>query len=192
VYAGCLSGNVLVLIQQLAERSAVWLPAEHPLSGQLHDKDWRPDWINEEEFRRLSSAFYDCWRCGELPKPWMSLSDTVRAKADERWGKPIPPLRIRTREELRRIEDMEACVLKTNTVRVGNLSLKLPIVTQEGRVPFEAVTSFPGKQSILQASPNLSDWVPISTNLPSNNTFTFTDPNPATNSQRFYRALVPP
>ena len=84
------------------------------------------------------------------------------------------------------------CVLKTNTVRVGNLSLKLPLITQEGRVQFEAVTSFPGRQTMIQASPNLLDWVPVSTNQPSSNTFTFTDPNPATNAQRFYRALVPP
>ena len=66
------------------------------------------------------------------------------------------------------------------------------MITQEGRVQFEAVTSFPGRQTMIQASRNLLDWVPVSTNQPSSNTFTFTDPSPATNAQRFYRALVPP
>jgi len=84
------------------------------------------------------------------------------------------------------------CVLKTNTVRVGNLSLQMPSVRPDGRLQFEVMTSFPGWQTMIQASPNLLDWVPVSTNQPTSNTFTFTDPSPATNAQRFYRALVPP
>ena len=85
-----------------------------------------------------------------------------------------------------------SCVLKTNTVRVVKLGFQSPYLTPDGRIQFQVVTSFPGRQTMIQASPNLLDWVPVSTNQPSSNTFTFTDPNPATNAQRFYRALVPP
>ena len=85
-----------------------------------------------------------------------------------------------------------SCVLKTNTVRVVKLGFQSPYLTPDGRIQFQVVTSFPGRQTMIQASPNLLDWVPVSTNQPSSNTFTFSDPNPATNAQRFYRALVPP
>jgi len=70
--------------------------------------------------------------------------------------------------------------------------VRQPSVTVDGRLQFEVVTSFPGKPTIIQASPNLLDWIPISTNQPSSNTFTFTESSPATNSQRFFRVLVPP
>ena len=84
------------------------------------------------------------------------------------------------------------CVLRTNTVQVVKLGFQSPIVTTDGRLQFEVVTSFPGKPTVIQASENLLDWLPISTNQPSNNIFTFTDSSLATISQRFYRALVPP
>jgi len=84
------------------------------------------------------------------------------------------------------------CALITNTVRVVKLGVQLPSVTPDGRLQFEVVTSFPGKETIIQSSENLLDWLSISTNQPSSNTFTFTEPSPATNFQRFYRVLVPP
>ena len=70
--------------------------------------------------------------------------------------------------------------------------MQLPSVTPDGRLQFEVVTSFPGKETIIQSSENLLDWLSISTNQPSSNTFTFKEPSPATNFQRFYRVLVPP
>ena len=84
------------------------------------------------------------------------------------------------------------CNLITNTIHVVKLGVQSPTVTPDGRIKFEVVTSFPGKPTIIQASSNLLDWLPISTNRPSSSTFVFTDPSPATNSQHFYRALVPP
>ena len=41
VNARCLGGNIPVLIEQLAERFAVWLPAAHASRGQLDDKNRR-------------------------------------------------------------------------------------------------------------------------------------------------------
>jgi hypothetical protein len=57
---------------------------------------------------------------------------------------------------------------------------------------FEVLTSFPERPTVIERSPNLRDWSPISTNQPATNRFTFTESLPATNSHRFYRVLVPP
>jgi len=84
------------------------------------------------------------------------------------------------------------CHCGSITIHVVQLGVQLPSVIPDGRLRFEVVTSFPGKLTIIQASPNLMDWVPISTNQPTSNSFTFTATAPATNSQRFYRVLVPP
>ena len=81
---------------------------------------------------------------------------------------------------------------KSINIRVANLGVQSPRLALEGRFQFDIVTSYPGRQTVIQASENLLDWVPISTNQPSSNTFTFTDSSPATNSHRFYRVRVPP
>jgi hypothetical protein len=77
-------------------------------------------------------------------------------------------------------------------VRVVNLGVQSPHLTLNGRLQFDIVTSYPGRQTVIQTSENLLDWVPISTNQPSSNTFTFTESSHATNSHRFYRVFLPP
>ncbi len=77
------------------------------------------------------------------------------------------------------------------TVRVTKLGIQRPSLTSDGRVQFGVVTSFPGKPTVIEVSPDLANWSPISTNVPSGNAFTFTDPSPATNGTRFYRAVIP-
>jgi hypothetical protein len=85
------------------------------------------------------------------------------------------------------------CFYCTNVhIRVVDLGLQSPRLTPVGRMQFDIVTSYPSRQTVIQASENLLDWVPISTNQPSSNTFTFTESSPATNSHRFYRVFVPP
>ena len=84
------------------------------------------------------------------------------------------------------------CKLITNTVRVVQLGVRLPSVTPDDRLQFEVVTAFPGKPTVIQASTNLLDWAPMSTNQPTSNTFSITESSPATNSQRFFRVFLPP
>jgi len=50
----------------------------------------------------------------------------------------------------------------------------------------------PNMTYILEASTNLVDWVPISTNVPGSSPFFLTDPNAASFPTRFYRALQSP
>ena len=83
------------------------------------------------------------------------------------------------------------CNFVTNTIRVVKLGVQSPGLTPDGQLRFEVVTSFPGRPTVIEASPNLHDWLPISTNQPSSNTFTFADSSPATNVHRFYRVQVP-
>src|SRR5262249_55044391 len=68
-----------------------------------------------------------------------------------------------------------SCYLSTNTIRVVKVGMQNPSLTPDGRLQFDILTAFAGKQTIVEASPNLRDWLPISTNLPASNTFTFTD-----------------
>jgi hypothetical protein len=65
-------------------------------------------------------------------------------------------------------------------------------LTPDGRLQFDVVTSFPGQSTVIQASPNLFDWIPISTIDAAGNTFTFIESSPAGNSRRFYRVVVSP
>jgi Bacterial Ig domain len=81
---------------------------------------------------------------------------------------------------------------KSINIRVANLGVQSPHLALDGRFQFDIVTSYPGRQTVIQASENLLDWVPISTNQPASNSFTFTESSPATNSHRFYRVFVPP
>jgi len=75
-------------------------------------------------------------------------------------------------------------------IHVTKLGIRPPRLKQDSRFEFDVVTSFPTNQNIIEVSSNLLNWVPISTNVPSTNTFTFTDPSPATNSPRYYRVFV--
>jgi chitinase len=84
------------------------------------------------------------------------------------------------------------CLFTTNTIHVVKLGVQSPGLTPDGQLRFEVVTSFPGRPTVIEASPNLHDWLPINTNQPVSNTFTFTESSPATNSHRFYRVFVPP
>ena len=77
------------------------------------------------------------------------------------------------------------------TVRVTKLGIQSPSLRPDGRVQFGVVTSFPGKPTVIKSSPDLVNWSSIATNVPPTNTFTFTDPSPATNGTRFYRAVIP-
>jgi hypothetical protein len=83
------------------------------------------------------------------------------------------------------------CVLKTNTLQVVKLGVQSPRLTPERLFQFDVLTSFPGVETIIQASPNLLDWSPIETNRPPTNTFVFTESSPATNNHRFYRVVLP-
>lgn len=79
-----------------------------------------------------------------------------------------------------------------NTIRVVRLGLTAPRLTPESWFQCEVVTSLPGIKTIVQVSPDLVAWAPISTNQPPGTTFTFTDLYPATNAQAFYRVALPP
>jgi len=83
------------------------------------------------------------------------------------------------------------CNRITNTIRVVKLGLQSPSLTPDGHFKCEVVTSFPGRPTVFEVSTNLQAWMPISTNQPQSNAFTFTDSCPANNAQRFYRVLVP-
>lgn len=83
------------------------------------------------------------------------------------------------------------CFLLTNTIRVVKLGITSPRRTPAGNAQFDVVTSFPSRDTIIEASPDLQNWMPLATNVPVSTSFVFTDTSPVSNSNWFYRARVP-
>ena len=54
---------------------------------------------------------------------------------------------------------------------------------------FRLTITSPSYSTIIQASTNLVNWVPVYTNMPP---FTFTDSNVSSYPYRFYRAVLGP
>lgn len=77
----------------------------------------------------------------------------------------------------------------------GTITLKAPTVAptvsggavENGKFRFEVQA--PGARQVkAEASHNLKDWEPLGTQVPINGTVSFSDPNPASEPARFYRA----
>lgn len=83
------------------------------------------------------------------------------------------------------------CRRFTNTIHVVKLGVHSPRRTLDGHAQFDVVTSFPGRKTIIEASPNLYDWMPLATNIPVSTSFIFTDTSFVSRSNWFYRARVP-
>jgi hypothetical protein len=66
--------------------------------------------------------------------------------------------------------------------------LKLTYITEAAQLELRGL---PDRLYILQASPNLSDWQNISTNLAVDGVVRIADPTIGQESQRFYRAIKP-
>ena len=82
------------------------------------------------------------------------------------------------------------CFCSSVTIQVVKLAAVSPTITADGRFRFDVVTTFPGVQHIVEVSTNLKDCTPISTNTPSDASFTFTNSDVA-NATGFYRVFVP-
>jgi hypothetical protein len=83
------------------------------------------------------------------------------------------------------------CSKITNVVRVVNLGIGVPVMLDRDRLQFEVVTSYPGKEVVVEASEDLVTWSPISTNVPTGNVFTFSDSFGSAGVPRWYRAIIP-
>jgi len=70
-------------------------------------------------------------------------------------------------------------------------TLASPILTGNGQFQFQ-LSGPGGNEYVIQASSNLTSWIPIATNvIPADGVMTFTDPDATNYSQRFYRAVMP-
>ena len=88
------------------------------------------------------------------------------------------------------VDDRFDSRVKPIHVCVAELGIRAPRV-EKATVAFEVVTAFPGRETLIQTSTNLLDWITISTNRPSANVFKFVDPGTNNYYRRFYRAVVP-
>jgi plastocyanin len=84
----------------------------------------------------------------------------------------------------------------TGVVNVVGVSLSPAALTNavwtNGDFVFTAVTT-PNQTNVVQAATNLAaaNWLPLDTNVPATNTFTFTDTNATRFPSRFYRVVQP-
>lgn len=92
---------------------------------------------------------------------------------------------------IRGFNDCQNCIFLSNTIRVVKLGITSPRRNYFGYAEFDVVTSFPGRKTIIEASPNLYDWMPLATNIPVSTSFIFTDTSFVSRSNGFYRARVP-
>jgi hypothetical protein len=65
-------------------------------------------------------------------------------------------------------------------------------VSQAGGTPQVQFSGSDGYAYVVQTSPNLLDWTPVSTNYPANGAFNFTDNPPPGSPRRFYRSALLP
>jgi IgA Peptidase M64 len=91
--------------------------------------------------------------------------------------------------------DLAGLLRSSNTwtlnVSLNNLSLIAPGYLSAGGFRFTVTGSAP-QGFVIQASTNLSDWAPLSTNSLTGGRFDFTNGSPGNMQNRFYRALSPP
>lgn len=84
-----------------------------------------------------------------------------------------------------------ACNQILRSIHVVRLGIHSPRRTPAGHAQFDVVTSFPGRDTIIEASPDLENWMPLATNVPVSTSFIFTDTTSVSTSNWFYRARVP-
>jgi hypothetical protein len=77
-------------------------------------------------------------------------------------------------------------------IRVSDLAIFPLSITEDGRAAFDVLTAYPQRETLIQASTNLQDWISLSTNVPSTNVFNFIDLDTTNYFQRFYRVLLNP
>jgi hypothetical protein len=89
------------------------------------------------------------------------------------------------------VKNSSGTVMSSNavlTVVVPAATCVLPQMTTNG-FSFQLLGP-PDASYIVEASSNLTDWTPISTNAAPTGSVSFTDPTATNNSSRFYRATV--
>ena len=70
--------------------------------------------------------------------------------------------------------------------------LSIPTRLDNGQIEFQ-VTGLVGSSQVIQASTNLTVWIPIATNvIPGSGTLLVTDPDATNYSRRFYRTMQRP
>jgi len=64
----------------------------------------------------------------------------------------------------------------------------LPLPDGRNRIQLQGLSD---RQYVIQASSDLANWTSVVTNVADNGTVQWTDPQPANQLRRFYRALAP-
>jgi hypothetical protein len=77
-------------------------------------------------------------------------------------------------------------------ITVTRLELSEAEALPQRAFQFLVAGNVPGKENIIEASTNLINWLPISTNVPQTNSYMFLDTEATNFNQRFYRVHLNP
>ena len=77
-------------------------------------------------------------------------------------------------------------------ITVTRLELAKAEALPQRAFQFLVTGNVPGKENVIEASTNLINWLPISTNLTQTNSYMFLDTEATNFSRRFYRVLLNP
>jgi hypothetical protein len=81
------------------------------------------------------------------------------------------------------------CFCKPQRIRAVKLGLREPVLRWDGRLEFELVTAYPGRETVIESSGNLADWTVYQRLVPQTNYVRFTVP--PEESKRWFRAVLP-
>jgi hypothetical protein len=81
------------------------------------------------------------------------------------------------------------CLCPTRRVYAVKLGLREPVLRWDGRMEFELVTAYPGRETVIESSGNLADWTVYQRLVPQTNYVRFTVP--PEESKRWFRAVLP-
>jgi hypothetical protein len=83
------------------------------------------------------------------------------------------------------------CACPPITITVAQLGIEGVKLMADGSVQMDIVTSFPGRETVIESSPDLMSWTKISATVPSGDRFRFNFIPLSDSGPQFYRMSIP-
>jgi len=169
-----------------------------------HDKhdctlDVADAWLAQEIPQILGSSAYqsngvlfiafDEDNSGANPLMMFVLSPLARGGGYHNWIHYDASSILRTLQEMFRVGPYLGAAAQANDLAdlFGTLPVLVGASFTGGGFQFEAFGVVPNTTNIIEWSPDLSTWKPVTTNTPGSNSFPYFDPSATNSNSRFYR-----
>ena len=168
------------------------LNATGPITQSLSCDHSTITWLRGGSSPELWRTTFD-WSSDGLM--WTSLGEGTRVPGGWQWtGAAVPAFTtIRARGFVAGDDNASGWFVENLIWYAG----ALPLTVERGLGGLSKLFAFSttttrNQAVVVETSSNLVNWVPVYTNAPSNGLFQYSDPSPASNSFRFYRAYQMP